>query len=151
MGSSIPKQRLYATLLALGACILLYRTIAMIAQGKLSVLILWASVLLIAELLIDLSCLVSSIHWWITNDKKNDLIPLRFGAAAVILHAVRVLVYVFGRVGPWTDFDIRPEHRTLHPEQWSWGGLYFAAIMSVLGVCGVIVIWRIKIRSRKNQ
>jgi hypothetical protein len=148
---NLSKQRLYASLLILGACILLFRTITMLAQGALDVLVLWVSVLLIAELLIDAGCLISSIKWWITQDKANDRIPLRFGAAAALLHAVRVLIFVLGRVGPWVNFDVRPEQRALHSARWSWGGVYFAAIMSVLGVIGVFIIWTLRRRSNKTQ
>jgi len=98
MGVNVSKQRLYASLLILGACILLFRTIMMLSQGALDVLVLWVSVLLITELLIDLGCLLSSIFWWIDNDKNKARIPLRLGATAAILHAVRVLIFVFGRV-----------------------------------------------------
>jgi hypothetical protein len=144
------RQRIYASLLALGACILLYRTIAMISHGALDVLMLWVSILLMAEMLIDLSCLLCSIHWWISRDRAKGTIALRLGAAAVLLHAVRVLVFVLGRVGPWINFDVRPEHRAEHGSTWTWTGVWFAAIMSVLGVIGVIVIWRLIRRARKK-
>jgi len=123
----------------------------MLFQGALDVLVLWVAVLLIAELLIDAGCLLSSIRWLIANDRSKASIPLRMGAAAASLHAVRVLIFVFGRVGPWMDFDVRPEHRALHATRWSWGWLYFAAIMSVLGVIGVITIWALRRRAKKNS
>ena len=150
MDFTISKQRIYASLLALGASILLSRTITMLSQGALNILVLWVSILLIAELLIDLSCLISSVFWWIKNDKNKAIIPLRLGAAAAILHAIRVLVFVLGRVGPWIDFDVRPEQREMHFTRWTWTEVYFAAALSVLGIIGVIVIWYI-IRNRKNQ
>ena len=143
------KQRLYAFLLALGAAILLFRTVLMLAQGYLSVLVWWASGLLILEFLIDLSCLTGSLVWGIMNDKKYRGFSLRMGAAAALLHAFRVLVYVLGRVGPWAGFDVQPEHRVPNP-QISWGWLYFAAIMSVLGVIGVAVIWYLMRRSKES-
>lgn len=151
MSLKVSRQRLYASLLILGACILLFRTITMLSQGALGVLILWVSVFLIAELLIDAGCLLSSIRWWITNDKANDRLPLRLGAGAAILHAVRVLIFVLGRVGPWIDFDVRPEQRVLHSSRWSWSGLYFAATMSVLGVIGVLVIWTLRRQAKKKS
>lgn len=149
MNSGISKQRLYAFLLALGAGILLFRTIMMLSGGALTVLVLWVSVLLIIELFLDFSCLLSSIRWWIKNDKHTAHIPLQLGAASAILHAVRVLVFVLGRVGPWIDFDVKPEHRNLHFTRWTWAGVYFAAIMSVLGVIGVVIIWLLR-RKAKN-
>ena len=121
----------------------------MLSEGALIYLVLWVSVLLITELLIDASCLLSSVYWWITNDANNARMPLCIGAAAAILHAFRVLIFVIGRTGPWIDFDVRPEQRALHSTRWSLIGVYFAAIMSVLGIIGVIVIWRIRRRSLK--
>jgi hypothetical protein len=59
------KQRTYASLMVLGAGILLYRTILMISQGALHTLIPWVAFLLVVELLVDLSCLVGAISWWI--------------------------------------------------------------------------------------
>ena len=151
MGPISSRQRIYASLLALGAGILLYRTITMIVQGSLSVLVLWVSILLIAELLLDLSCLMGSIRWWLKNDKSKSQLPLRLGAAAAILHALRVLVFVMGRIGPWIDFDVRPDQRALHEARWTWTGVYFAAIMSILGLIGVMVIWMLIRRARRIQ
>lgn len=150
MEKKVSRQRIYASLLALGACILLYRTTTMISQGALNILALWVSVLLIIETLIDLSCLLTTIPWWISKDRAKSKIPLRFGAAAAIFHALRVLVFVLGRVGPWVNFDVRPEHHAAHAETWTWTGVYFAAIMAVLGVIGVIIIWLLIRRAKKN-
>lgn len=143
-------QRIYASLLALGACILLYSTITMISQGSLNILALWVSILLMVEMLIDLSCLLSCIPWWISKERARARIPLRLGAAAAIFHAFRVLVFVLGRVGPWVNFDVRPEHIEAHANTWTWTGVYFAAILSVLGIIGVIVIWILIRRAKKN-
>lgn len=150
MSLNVSKQRFYASLLILGACILLFRTIMMLSQGALGMLVLWVSVLLFAELLVDAGCLLSSVRWWAANDKAYDRLPLRLGAGAAVLHAVRVLIFVLGRVGPWIDFDVRPEQRVLHSARWSWSGLYFAAIMSVLGVIGVIIIWTLRRRAKRK-
>jgi len=142
------KQRIYAYLLALGAGILLFRTIMMLAQGRLNLLIWWVSALLILEFLVDLGCLTTALVWGVRNDATYRGLPLALGAAAALLHAFRVLIYVIGRVGPWIDFDIQADQRPLDDGLWNWGWLYFAAIMSVLGVIGVIVIWTIIRRSR---
>ena len=90
---------------------------------------------------------MSSVFWWISNNEAKASIPLRLGATAAILHAVRVLIFVLGRFGPWIDFDVRPEHRALHYTRWSWPGVYFAAILTVLGVIGVLVIWTLRRRA----
>ena len=151
MALNVSKQRLYASLLMFGSCILLFRSQLMLYSGALDVLVLWVSVLLVAEFLVDLSCFFSSIHWWIKNDENKASVPLRFGAAAAILHAVRVLIFVLGRTGPWINFDVKPVHRAFHATRWTWGQVYFAAIISILGVMGVITIWRLRRRAKKNQ
>ena len=150
MGYGVSRQRLYASLLALGASILLYRTISMISQGAVNILALWVSILLFVEMLIDLSCFLTTIPWWISKDRAKARIPLRFGAVAAIFHALRVLVFVLGRVGPWINFDVKPEHIAAHSETWTWAGVYFAAIMAFLGVIGVIIIWILIRRAKKN-
>lgn len=121
----------------------------MIAGGSLDILVLWVSVLLIAELLIDAGCLFASIKWWIANDPVKSHLALKLGASAAILHAIRVLVFVLGRTGPWIDFDVRSEQRAIHYTRWNWTGVYFAAIMSALGLLGALIIW--KLRRRKRQ
>jgi hypothetical protein len=63
-----------------------------------------------------------------------------------MLHALRVLIFVLGRTGPWVDFDVRPEQRSSHAARWTWDQVYFAATLSVLGVVGVLVIWRLRRR-----
>jgi hypothetical protein len=145
------RQRIYASLLILGACILLFRTIVMASQGALSFFVWWVATLLLAEMLLDAACLSSSIRWWVANDKKYDTIPLRFGAAAAILHAFRVLIFVVGRVGPWIDFDVKPLQRAMHSARWSPWELYFASIMSVLGLIGVGIIWANRRRAKKRR
>jgi hypothetical protein len=151
MSFKISKQRTYAFLLILGACVLLFRTILMLSQGNLNILVWWVSALLLAEMTLDAACLLSSIRWWIGNDKRYDSIPLRFGAAAAILHAFRVLIFVLGRVGPWIDFDVKPVHRAIHYTRWSPWHLYFAGIMSILGLIGVFVIWTNRRRTNKKR
>ena len=152
MGNKASSYRLYASLLALGACILLSRTITMLAQGALTTLVLWVFVLTIAEMLIDLSCLVSSVSWMTNKSRrKSRMIALRLGAAAAIVHALRVLIFVIGRVGPWIDFDVRPEQRAMHYTRWNMNQVYLAATLSVLGITCVIVIWALIRRARKKD
>lgn len=144
------NQRLYALLLILGAGILLFRTLRLIYLGYLEIFVLWVAVWLIIELLVDLGCIVSATRWWITNDKNQDRLPLRLGATAAIVHAFRVLIYVVGRVGPWINFDIKPKYWGTPYTNWSWAEVYFAASMSVLGVIGVIIIWRFRRRAHNE-
>jgi len=147
----ISKQRLYASLLILGACILLFRTVIMVFQGALGVLVLWVSVLLFCEMIIDFGCILTSISWWMTKDKNKAGLPLTFGAAAAVLHAIRVLIFVLGRTGPWINFDVQPEQRAIHDTRWTWGEVYFAATLSVLGIISVLVIWQLRKRARNRR
>jgi hypothetical protein len=144
------RQRLYASLIILGACILLFRTVMMLAQGAMTVLVPWVSALLLAECLLDVTTVLGSVRWWVTRAEGHARFPLRTCAAAVILHAVRVLIFVLGRVGPWIDFDVRPEHRALHSARWSWGSVYIAAVLAALGVLGVLIIWKYRRRAHKS-
>ncbi|WP_146613541.1 hypothetical protein [Arenibacter echinorum] len=111
----------------------------------------WVAALLFMEFLFDLGWLFSSILWWISNKRKWLKITLRLAATAIILHAIRVLIFILGRVGPWIDFDYRPEYRPLQYSDRTW--IYFAAIMSILGVIGVIVVWiaRRHLKTRKGS
>ena len=134
------RQRLYALLLAFGASVLLYRTLSMmLKEGALEILLPWAIILLFIEFLFDLACLVFSIRWFILNQRDKATIALRLGAAATVLHALRVGVYILGRTGPWYDFDIRPEIRQEYTFNWFW--VNFAGVMAVLGLAGVLVVW----------
>jgi hypothetical protein len=150
MNLKISKQRVYASVLMSGACILLFWTIKMFSQGDPAILVWWVSALLFVEMLIDAACLLTSVRWWIADDKRYDSIPLRFGAAAAIIHAFRVLIFILGRVGPWIDLDVKPVHRAIHYTRWSPWHLYFAGIMSILGLIGVFVIWTFRRRAYKK-
>jgi hypothetical protein len=145
------RQRLYATLVFLGAGFLFFRTVRMMTQDALVWMVLWVAALLIAESLLDATILLGAARWWMTQAEDHACFPLRATAAAVFLHAVRVLVYALGRLGPWIDFDIRPEHRAVYSSRGSIGWVYFASIMSVLGILGVIIIWRNRRRIQKNS
>ncbi|MCK4747943.1 MAG: hypothetical protein KAT15_12925 [Bacteroidales bacterium] len=46
---------------------------------------------------------------------------------------------------------MRPEHQAMHGESWSWGWVWFAAIMAILGIAGVLIIWIIRLRRRNKQ
>jgi hypothetical protein len=53
---NMSRQRIYATLLILGSGVLLFRTIHMLSTNAYDYLELWVFILLIAEMLVDLSC-----------------------------------------------------------------------------------------------
>lgn len=141
------RERIYAGLLGLGACILLYRTLAMFAGGAMSLLVAWVASLLVLEFITDAVTLAGSVRWFVTGDPSRATLVLRCGAAAALIHALRVLVFALGRFEPWLNFDVRPEFHHDHAERWTWGEVYFASTMSVLGVIGVLVIWRARRRA----
>ena len=139
------KQRIYAFLLILDASILLFRTLRlMFFEQGLEILVLWVIILTIVEFIIDFSCIIGSLRWLISNDALKATLPLRLGAAVAILHAVRVLIYVLGRTGPWVNFDVKPIYHSSYIFEWFW--VWFAVVLSVLGVIGVVVIWRLRRR-----
>lgn len=147
---TVSKQRIYAFLLILGASILLFRTVRMMfIENAFEILVLWVSLLLIAEFLVDISCIGSSLRWLISNDELKATLALQLGATATILHAVRVLIYVLGRTGPWVNFDVKLIHHSSYTFDWFW--VWFAAILSVLGVIGVLVIWILRRRSKRHM
>jgi hypothetical protein len=138
------RQRAYATLVGLGICVLLSKTIVMLTDGSLTTLMTWTSALLAVESLLDAGTLLGAVWWWTGGTGTRAWLPLRLAAAAVIVHAVRVLVYVLGRTGPWHNFDVRPAHRAAQTPEWHW--LVFAAVLSVLGVVGVVIVWVLRRR-----
>ena len=128
----------------------MFRTLVMIYQGNLQIFVPWVAALLILEMLIDAVCFVSCVRWWISNDKRKSKFPLRMGAAVIIVHAVRVIIYVLGRTGPWINFDVRPEFRALHHTRWSWESVCFAGFMSALSVIVLLFIVLLKRHSKKR-
>ena len=136
-----------AFLLILGASVLLFRTLRlMFVEQGLEILVLWVIILTIVEFLIDISCIIGSLRWLISNDVLKATFALQLGAAAAIFHAIRVLIYVLARTGPWFNFDVKPIYRSSYSFEWFW--VWFAAVLSVLGIIGVIVIWRLRCRAK---
>ena len=145
--TAISKQRMYGLLLAMGASLLLWRTFQlMFVEQGLEILVLWVITLTILESIIDFSCIITSLKWLISNDAQKATIPLKLGAIAAILHAIRVLIYVLGRTGPWVNFDVKPIYHSTYSVEWFW--VWFAAALSILGIIGVIVIWQVRSHSR---
>lgn len=145
------KQKLYSLALMLGASILLVRTIRLLTiENGWNTLADWVIVLTFIEMAIAISCIIFSTHWLFRNSNSSKSIALRFGAYAVIFHAFRVLIFVLGRTGPWINFDVKPEFQSTHNVNMFW--VYFAAILSVIGIFGVIIIWlTIKRNKEKNK
>jgi len=143
------RQRIYALFLVLGSAFLLYRTLAMIAGGYLTYQVWWAAASIVAEMIADAAWMLSAAWWFRINDKSWDTLPLRLGTVAILLHALRVLVFVMGRTGPWINFDVKPEYLYLYEETvWFW--VWFAATMSFLSIVAVVIIWQIRVRNRRK-
>ena len=110
------NKRIYPVLLTLGAGLLLFRTVRLLLfENGLNSLMLWVVILTFIEMLIDFSCVIFSIKWFLKNNNQDIRISLRLGAAAAILHALRVLIYVLGKLEPLRGFGVRPEYRTDGP------------------------------------
>jgi hypothetical protein len=135
------QSRMVAILLFLGAAFLLYRTLAMLAGGAIDVFVPWVVVLLFLELALDALTLGVCLLWGITLSIWHGMLVFRLTAAVVMVHAMRVLIFVLGRTGPWVDFDVQSLARAGHTTRWSWFGVWFAGTMSVLSLIVLIVAW----------
>jgi len=142
MGIKFSWNRFWATLLALGAGFLIYRTIWLTAQGYLVKYTWWVAALLVAEMLVDMACLLFVVRWWIRSDSiPARRLALRLTVAVVVLHALRVAVFVAGCVGPWIAWDLRPEYRADHASGWTWTGFWIASIGAIASLLAVLVVW----------
>jgi hypothetical protein len=134
------RQRTYATLVGLGIWILLGKTIVMTAGGSLATFVPVVAALLALEFLLDVGVFLTAIRWWIGGTVARARLPLRLTAAAVVVHAIRVAIYVLGRTGPWHDFDLRPAFRTGPTAEWPW--VIFAGAASAVSLVALFVVWR---------
>ena len=142
------RQKLYSLLLIFGAGILLFRTLRLLTvENGWEILAVWVLVLTFVEMSIDLLCIFYSFRWFFRGSESLQRMSLRAGAAAALFHAFRVVIYAFGRLGPWVGFDRKPAFRQAGEVDLFW--VYFASILSVLGVAAVIIIW-LRIRKKKN-
>ena len=139
------RQRTCATIIGLGIWVLLLRTILMTAQGYLVTFVPWVAALLALELLLNVSIFVSAAWWWMGANASRARLPLHLTTATIIIHAIRVLVFVLGRTGPWHDFDVRAIHRTSSDPEWHW--VIFAAILAILSPIALASVW-LRRRSR---
>ena len=141
------SQRSLATVLFIGAAFLLYRTLALVSAGALETFVSWVVVLLMLELIADGITMVVCAAWAISGKAEQVRAVIRATSVVILLHAVRVLIFVLGRTGPWVDFDVKPAARAHHGDSWTWGGVYFAGAMSAISVIALIVFllyWRRK-------
>lgn len=142
------RDKIYSSLLIFGAGILLFRTIRLLTvENGWEHLAIWVIVFTFIEMFIDLLCIIFSFQWFFNNYEGLKRISLKFGAAAAIFHAFRVLIYVIGRIGPWINFDLKPQFRQTHNVEMFW--VYFASVLSILGIVVVIFIW-MKLKKRRD-
>ena len=147
-GAQPNRARIFAIVLALGACVLLVRPIPMIRGSALTEQLPWVASLLLLESIMDAAAIVFCIRWWSLPNEQRKRTALCVAAFVTVLHAVRVLIFVLGRTELLRDFEIRPAYRPLSPESWSWGEVYFAATMSLLALLCLLVV-RMRRRTRK--
>lgn len=146
---STVKQRFWAFLVTGGIGILLFRSIHMLfMEQALSMLVSWVAALLLAEALVDLLCVISALRWFINGKVRYAWFPLRLAAVAVVLHAIRVIIYVLGRTGPNKNFDINREFREFVQLDWFW--VYSSAAIAGVGLIAVFIVWLL-MRNRKQQ
>jgi hypothetical protein len=135
----------------------------MIYHGAQQILVPWVVTTIWIEMVFDIGCLVTSCTWWWNtrkttttttkkkkkkNNQNENVIKhcskwsLRFGGMCTVFHAFRVLIFVVGRldITPWKDFDVLPEQRQDHDPRWEWWHVYFASILSLLGLLTASII-----------
>lgn len=144
------RTRLYSVLLFLGAGFLAFRALTLIAEGAHVINVGWVTALLYLELALAVSVMAATVPWFAGKTARAESLALRLAAGVTVLHSVRVLIFVLGRTGPWTDFDVRPEERAAHAARWSWGEVWFAGAMSVLSLVVLALIWRERRRMRRG-
>jgi len=137
---TLHRNRIYAALLMTGASVLVYRAVSMIANASLTTLVPWVAGLILLELCLDAACFLVAVPWLLSGDSMRGVIPLRIGVLCTIVHAIRVVTFVLGRLDtPWKDFDVRDGHRKVHGERWNWPQVCFAGFASSASVSAVVL------------
>lgn len=148
----LPKsgRRAPALLLALGASILLFRTLMLLfVEGGLSTLAWFTVTLTFAEMAMDLACLTLSLRWALQPRPGVAGPALRWGAAATITHFIRVLIFALGRIPALDNFDVQEAHRQGYAVDPFW--VTFALVLAILGVLGAATIWLLIRRSKARN
>jgi ABC-type Fe3+ transport system permease subunit len=130
---------------------LLYRTLVMLTDGSMVMLVPWVAATVVVEAVMDGAEIIAAARWWRSRSERDERTALRLGAAVALFHALRVLVFVLGRTGPWPDFDVRPGYRATDASRWSWFSVIFAGTLSVAGVLVVIAVAWIRRRRRRGR
>ena len=144
------RQRVYAGLLVLGTGFLMIRAFMMVAGDTLDILIPWVGVLLVLELVLDVGAVVAGARWMMSGMRRHSSLALRFGAAAVVVHALRAFLFSLGRMEPWLNFDIRPELRAMYADRWTPEEASVAGIVAALGLLIAAVVWWNRRQSKRK-
>lgn len=134
-----------------GSGFLLARTIMLVAGGSLHTYTWWAAALLGIEFVVDAVAVAAGAAWVVTRRADHATRALRAVAAMILVHAVRVLVFVLGRTGPWVDFDVRAQHRAEYATTWAWFDVWFAGTGAALSVIVLTVVWRRRRRAAQRR
>lgn len=143
----LDTEAICSEILIIGSLILFIRTILMIKNGALHILIPWVAFTIPLEMLLDGITAISCSIWMYYVLKKScstlkiRSISLHFAAYCTSLHALRVSIFVLGRYPLVKDFDVRREYRSDHGRRWRWWQVYLAALLSLIGLMIMTVVW----------
>lgn len=142
MPSASWRTRLPAAGVVAGSGFLLARTIVLMAGGALRLYSGWAAALLAIEFVVDAATVVAGGVWFVTRQAHHRTRALRAVAVMILVHAVRVMVFVLGRTGPWVDFDVRAQRRAEYATTWRWFDVWLAGTGATLSLIVLAVVWR---------
>lgn len=134
-------SRAAAAFLTLGGAFLTYRAATLIGQGHAAQYVPWLEVLTYVELVLAAATTLAALGWLIRGAAWVRP-TLRLTAALVVLHAVRVAVFVLARTGPAVDFDIQSGYRPLPADAWTWAEVWIAGGLAALSLVVLVVVWR---------
>lgn len=136
------RTRMAAAGVVAGSGFLLARTIILMTGGALRTYAGWAAALLGVEFVVDAATVVASGVWFVTRQVHHRTLALRGVAVMILVHALRVLVFVLGRTGPWVNFDVRAQHRAEYATTWRWSDVWLAGTGAALSLVVLAVVWR---------
>jgi uncharacterized protein (TIGR03382 family) len=91
---------------------------------------------------IDAIAVIAGVRWFSTPSTDRATTARRAVTAMILIHALRVLVFVLGRTGPWVDFDVRPEYATT----WTWFDVWFAGVGAAISLIVLGLVWQLRRR-----
>ena len=135
-------NRVWPILLMAGGAILVTRAMVLIGGGSTERFVSWLAFLTWVELALAVAACASAAVWAWRPEPANVTRTLKVAASLTLLHAIRVAVFVVGRIGPFRDFDVRPEWRADHAGTWTWGEVWFAGLAAALSLVVLVAVWR---------